>query len=154
MLLVILFYGILGYFAILLVNKHQNRIDKELKRGIVDKNKMNQTQIGTLYLISDLFILPTKYEIFGMVMLEAMYYGVPVVTTYNGGSSVLIEDDNGMVIESPDAKEWAEKIVGLLKNRTRVELMGDNARKTICEKYTWDNLAEEYLKIYKKRIKK
>ncbi|MFR9081560.1 MAG: glycosyltransferase family 4 protein [Coprococcus comes] len=55
-----------------------------------------------------------------MVLLEAMYYGLPVFTTYNGGSSTLINNENGIIIENTDCNEWSEKIVKVLSDKKRM----------------------------------
>ena len=72
--------------------------------GVRDKviwqEKMEQKYLSCIYQHADFFLLPTEYEIFGMVLLEAMYYGNIVLTTRNGGSSTLIEhEENGFVFE-------------------------------------------------------
>ena len=107
-----------------------------------------------VYQQCDAFLLPTRYEIFGMVLLEAMYYGLPVFTTYNGGSSTLMTDENGVVIENLDSQIWCDKIVEVLENEKRCRLIGNAAHKTIEEQYTWDALADKFIMLYEKRLAK
>ena len=64
-----------------------------------------------------------------MVLLEAMYYGLPVFTTYNGGSSTLINNENGIIIENTDCNEWSEKIVKVLSDKKECDAIGEKAHR-------------------------
>lgn len=123
--------------------------------GIQDKifyrERVAQKYLKSVYELSDVFLLPTRYEIFGMVLLEAMYFGLPVITTRNGGSCTLMNPENGIVIDGFDAVCWAQKIGGLLSNDECRRKIGENAHRTIAEEYTWDSLADRFLQIYCKR---
>lgn len=123
------------------------------KINIYDKiiyiKEISQNEIRKLYEKCDVFLLPTEYEIFGMVLLEAMYFKIPVITTMNGGSSVLIENKkNGMICNINNIEDWKEKIEIILNNpeiKKKIEKEGYN---TIEKYYTWDKLANKFLKTY------
>lgn len=123
-----------------------------LEDKIIYQERLEQTYISELYKICDAFLLPTKYEIFGMVLLEAMYYGLPVFTTYNGGSSTLMNEQNGVIIDNWNEGEWAKTIVKILNNSELNRSISENAHATIAEKYTWDALADLFLAVYKSRL--
>ncbi|MDR1136084.1 MAG: glycosyltransferase family 4 protein [Clostridiales Family XIII bacterium] len=123
------------------------------KAGVCDSifyvDKMEQSQLKDVYCACDVFLLPTIYDIFGMVLLEAMYFGIPVVTTRNGGSDILITNgENGIVIDSFDCDEWVDAIWELLHNQSKRELISTNANKTVREEFTWDVMAEKFIDIY------
>ena len=126
----------------------------KLKDNIIYQERLEQKYMDKLYGLADAFLLPTKYEIFGMVLLEAMYFKLPVFTTYNGGSSTLMNDKNGVVINNFNSKEWADEITKLLENKKRLKEIKENAHKTIADNYTWDVLADKFLLLYNKRLKK
>ena len=68
---------------------------------------MEQKYLSDVYNLADFFLLPTKYEIFGMVLLEAMYYKTVVLTTDNGGSSTLIDNGrNGYILQDENASKF------------------------------------------------
>ncbi len=123
-----------------------------IKDKVIYKESLEQKYMPAVYQACDAFLLPTRYEIFGMVLLEAMYYGLPVFTTYNGGSSTLMTEDNGIVIENLDADEWSKKIVEVLEDEMLCKRIGNVAHKTIEENYTWDALADKFLMVYKERL--
>lgn len=123
-----------------------------IKDNVIYKESLEQKYMPAIYQACDAFLLPTRYEIFGMVLLEAMYYGLPVFTTYNGGSSTLMNERNGVVIDSLDANEWSGKIIQILADKNKCREIGENAHKTIAEGYTWDALAGKFLRVYEKRL--
>lgn len=131
--------------------------DKMKELGIQDKviyrEILEQKYMKAVYECSDAFLLPTRYEIFGMVILEAMYFGLPVFTTYNGGSSTLITEENGIVIKNFNKDEWAQKIVSVIDNCELANTISENAHRMIVENYTWDALADKFLSVYQKRLK-
>ena len=88
-----------------------------------------------------------------MVILEAMYFGLPVYTTYNGGSSTLITEENGIVIKNFNKDEWTQKIVSVIDNCELANTISENAHRMIVENYTWDALADKFLSVYQKRLK-
>lgn len=127
------------------------------QNGVRDKiiwqEKMEQKYLSNVYQLADFFLLPTEYEIFGMVLLEAMYYGAVVLTTRNGGSSTLIKNGkNGFILESKSAQKWAECIIKLQENCDARKKICENAAKTIGNGYTWDALANKFIKQYADKV--
>lgn len=121
--------------------------------GILDKihyqEKIEQKYLSKVYEKADIFLLPTEYEIFGMVLLEAMYYGLTVFTTYNGGSSTLIQNEiNGFVVDEFDLDKWTRAISKAIENKM-TDNIGKRAHETVMEGYLWDRLADNFLNSYK-----
>lgn len=126
--------------------------------GISDKviyrERVEQKYLKAVYELCDAFLLPTRYEIFGMVLLEAMYFGLPVFTTYNGGSSTLMTAGNGIIIDKLDPDEWAWQICDVLSDAEKAASIARNATRTIEENYTWDALADKFLEVFRLRLEK
>jgi glycosyltransferase involved in cell wall biosynthesis len=121
----------------------------KIQDKIIWKRKMEQKYLSNIYKLGDFFILPTEYEIFGMVLLEAMYYRNVVVTTDNGGSSTLIDTGkNGFVLDSFDADKWADLILKMSKQTVKCEQIKDNARETINSNFRWDSLVDTFINQY------
>lgn len=93
----------------------------------------------------DLFILPSLRESFGIVQIEAMACGKSVVATRNGGSEEIIMNDKlGFLVEPADPEDLAEKIfLALDRKWDRDKIL------VYAEQFTWENIAEEIIEIYK-----
>ncbi len=93
---------------------------------------------------SDVFINLSPKEIFGMAILESMYYGLPVVANHAPGPNVIIEDGvSGYLVDyGNDTNKWSDKILAALKYRDE---LSRNAQKRIKDKFMWDSLAIGFL---------
>ena len=87
---------------------------------------------------SDIFVLPSYLDSWGMVVLEAMASGLPVIVSENTGAKDAVTNDCGFVIPIDDAAALADKVLYFYNNREEIERMGRNASKE-AQKYTWDN---------------
>jgi glycosyltransferase involved in cell wall biosynthesis len=86
------------------------------------------------YLSSDIFILPTMEDIYGMVMTEAMAFGLPVITTvYCGGRELVREGFNGYVCDSADIHSIAVAMEKAYTDLSRLPEMGANARDVMSQ---------------------
>ena len=86
-------------------------------------------------------------------MLEAMYFGVPVITTHNGGSDMLIENEkSGIIIDDFIAEEWKDKTVLLLNDESMNSTIIKNAKDKIENEFTWDALVDKFIEVYEKRL--
>lgn len=103
--------------------------------------------IEKYYAASDIFVLPTLYDAFANVCLEAMACGLPVITSDSNGAADLIRDnENGFILKTQKADELSARIkaLGPLSERSR---MGDNAAaKAAC--FTMEKHLSEVLKLY------
>lgn len=127
---------------------------KGVQNNIIHVNGIPQSSIKEIYSMSDIFILPSKYEIFGMVIMESMYLKTPVITTVNGGSTTIIDnEEDGIVYDSFDAKAWSNEIISILENKNKYDDIVEKAYKKIVNKFTWESLADEFIKIYEEVIK-
>ena len=136
-------------------NKYADKVKKYFdKNGISNYiyhiEKIEQKYLSKIYKKCSFFIFPSTYEIFGMVLLEAMYFELPVLTVYNGGSSMLINNNtNGIILDSLDREKWSNKIIELINNKNTMEKIGENAKNTITKEFTWDALVPNFVDVYK-----
>lgn len=104
------------------------------------------------YRASDIFVLPSLTESFGIVNLEAMACGVPIVASNVGGVPDVVKNgENGLLVPPKDPEALAAALIYLLENGTVRKKMGKNARKK-AEDYSWERIAEETEKVYKELI--
>lgn len=124
-----------------------------IEEAIIYEEYIDQKYLPLVYSYADVFLLPTIYEIFGMVILEAMYFGVPVVTTYNGGSDMLIDNnESGIIIDSFDVEKWKESIVSLLNDEDKKNRIKEKAKIKIENEFTWDALVDKFINVFEKRL--
>lgn len=109
--------------------------------GFVTRDKL-----ATLYQECDVFVFPTLGEGFGMVNLEAMSCGLPlIISNKAGGNDLIDEGKNGFQFEAGNDDELKDKIQWFIDHPNEIREMSFNARST-AEKYTWD---EYYTKVCK-----
>jgi len=103
------------------------------------------------YAASDIFLLPTVYEAFGLVVLEAMATGLPTVVSREAGAAELIQDGrNGLLINEPrDSAEIAAKLESLLKDSVLRRQLGEAACITALQQ-TWDQVAHRTVEVYRR----
>lgn len=132
------------------VDKCFTEINPNLRNDIIHIDKMDNNLLKFIYPKAKVFILPSKQEIFGMVLLEAMYFGVPTITSKNGGATTLIQNyENGIIVNNFDKMIWVNEIYKLLDNIEYSNHISNNARKTIIEKYTWEKVCNKFTEILK-----
>lgn len=126
---------------------------KHLNENITWQKKLEQKYMASIYQNTDYFLLPTHYEIFGMVLLESMYYENCVLTTYNGGSATIINNgDNGFILSENNVDEWVTTIIKIENDKSYRSNICKNAKATIEEGFTWDKLAIKFANIYEEVI--
>jgi UDP-glucose:(heptosyl)LPS alpha-1,3-glucosyltransferase len=122
------------------------------KKNNITEDKISfvgqRSDVERFYGMADVFILPTMYEPFANVCLEAMACGLPVITTITNGASELISDEfNGFVLnEWQDYKRLSE-IIDLLKDRQIREKIANNAAET-AKDFTWQRHIEETNRVF------
>ncbi len=112
-------------------------IDNVIIIGFKKKN-----ELFNYYKASDLFVLPTREDIWGLVINEAMACGLPVITTDKciAGVELIENGENGYLVKADDEEELAQRLNLLLKNEEITKKMAENNIEKI-QKYTYENNA-------------
>tara|TARA_Y100000992_G_scaffold247717_1_gene179231 strand:- start:268 stop:1338 length:1071 start_codon:yes stop_codon:yes gene_type:complete len=112
----------------------------------------NTIDVYEVLCYSDLFLLTSETESFGLAALEAMMMSVPVISTNTGGlPEVNIENESGFLFKVGDIDGMSKKSIDLLGNPNLLNKMKASAR-NIALKFNIDNVIDSYLEIYKKAI--
>lgn len=105
--------------------------------------------IAEVMKVVDLFVFPSCYEPFGIVVLEAMATGVPVISARSVGASEIITPESGVLVDDPlDKTALAQAWSTLANQNLKSRAMGEVARK-IAEQNTWTRMAKKYFEIYR-----
>jgi N-acetyl-alpha-D-glucosaminyl L-malate synthase BshA len=100
----------------------------------------------------DVYVVPSRWEGFGMVVLEAWAAGVPVVGTRVGGIPEIIENEINGVLVKPDPKNLADGIDSVLQDVQYQDKLTRNARKRLEEYFTWPRAQKEWNELYTKAL--
>lgn len=114
---------------------------------------MPKEEIFRHYCASDIFVLPTREDIWGLVVNEAMAVGLPVVTTDNciAGLELIEEGTNGYIVPVDDDKTLSEKLKLLIENQDLCDQMAINNIAKIKD-YTIENIAESHYETITKTL--
>jgi len=103
-----------------------------------------------LYNAADVFVLPSLKEAFGMVLLEAMACGCPIVASATEGIPYVIQDGiNGLLFRRGDATDLAEKILSVLTDKELKNRLSRNGRNTALMHYDWTVIARSVHRLYR-----
>lgn len=95
---------------------------------------------------ADVFVLPSLYESFGVVLVEAMACGLPIVATRCGGPSELVEEETGRLVEVADVKGLAEALDELIQDHRSFDR--EAIRRCAEQKYDYRHVAARIHKVY------
>ena len=132
----------------------QAAMDYCQEHGIADSVKFigKSNQVFEVLCYSDLFILPSETESFGLAALEAMMMRVPVISTNTGGlSEVNVEGKTGYLFDVGDVKAMAEKSIALLQDEVLLEEFKNNAQKE-ARKFDLNLIVGRYVAVYQQAL--
>jgi L-malate glycosyltransferase len=113
-----------------------------------------QENVGELFSICDLKLLLSEKESFGLVLLEAMACGVPVIGTRIGGiPEVIVDGETGYMVEVGDTAAVADKAISLLKNDERHRRFRENSVRHVKENFLSEKIVSVYEEIYNSLVK-
>lgn len=121
--------------------------------GLLEKVRFTgkQLDIHAVLKCSDLFLLPSETESFGLAALEAMVHGVPVIASRVGGLPEVIRHGiDGYLEPLGDVDAMAVRVLELLRNPELRKTFGENARKRALETFTPESAIQQYEALYEK----
>ncbi len=128
------------------INKNKLAKYVEIKKPLFGRALVKE------YKRSHVLVLPSRYEGFGIVVIEAWAAGLPVVVSNVGTLKYIVKDGiNGYLVNHGDHHQLADKITRILKNQFMSKKMGINGYRLVKEKYNWGKVVEKlyihYLKL-------
>lgn len=115
-------------------------------------DQVDEEQLPSLYALSDVFVLPSRMEGWGLAIMEAMAMKKPVVATRVGGIPELVRDGKtGHLVEVGDVLGLSEAIGRLIENPSLREEMGKAGRRYV-RGFTWARAAKDTLELYEKAL--
>jgi glycosyltransferase involved in cell wall biosynthesis len=109
--------------------------------------KVSNVELATIMSESDVFVFPSYFEGFGLVLLEAMAAGIPVLTTTaTAGPDIVTQEQDGWIIDPGDLEALINAMQFCLQNRDRIATMGENACAT-AQRFSWDAYGDRWRAI-------
>ncbi|OGK11956.1 hypothetical protein A2954_04745 [Candidatus Roizmanbacteria bacterium RIFCSPLOWO2_01_FULL_37_12] len=111
-------------------------------------------EINDFYLRADVYVAPSVWnEPLGLVILESMVHKTPVIVTRKGGVSTIVKDGvNGFLVRPKSPNEIAKKVNLLIENERLRYKMGENAYRTVVERFNWDKIASKFYRLYENAL--
>ncbi|MCX7697940.1 MAG: glycosyltransferase family 4 protein [Candidatus Goldbacteria bacterium] len=139
----LMFVGPLSEDIKLILEKYKNNFNYV---GVV-----SQKELYKYYSQSSIFVLPSIEDGFGMVIIQAMACGLPVICTTNtGGEDIVRNGIDGFIIPIRDVEKLKEKILYFYENPEITKQMGQNAQNRVKSEFSWSDYGEKILKNFKK----
>lgn len=124
----------------------------QLTNNVTVHGYLNRKEIDKLLSESSLYVMTSYTESFGIVLIEAMSYGIPCLayTSAEGANDLIVNDQNGYLIENRDPDLMVEKLIELIDDPKKRQYLGKNGRKTSLN-YTPDRVKDSWHKLLKKK---
>ena len=132
---------------------HQQYADDEfppsVRRQITFAGALNDADVTSHLQSAEVFVAPSLYESFGLVFLEAMRWGTPVVGTRAGGIPEIIKDrESGLLVSPGNHAELAEAISSLIKDPEMRRRLGESGRRRVEEEFSATTMASRTADFY------
>ena len=103
-----------------------------------------------MYRKSDIFTMPSFHETFGLVYVEAISQGLPIIYTKGEEIEDFVEHNKtGLLVKPKDVDSLVKAMDYLLTNSDEARAMGKRARKLVLENYTWKKNAEKTIEVHR-----
>ena len=147
-----------------LAGGRHNSIDERLLESVMGRNGTRKhvqmlghvpwQKLADLYRHAGVFVMPSHYETFGISVIEAMAFGLPVVATHVGGLPEVVEDGvTGILVPPKDSKALAEALLQLLRDPDLSARMGQAGRERVRSEFTVDRIVSQTLDVYKSVVR-
>jgi len=132
------------------VEKEQKEVLRKLSMDLGIEERVvfygHVAELEQFYNAAEVFVMPSVYEPFGMVAIEAMACGTPAVVTDKSGLKYFLQNgDDAQVIDPLDTNTMASVITSLLKDKKKHSDMGQKGYKTAMDNFTWEMIARKTL---------
>lgn len=120
-----------------------------IENFVIFLGKQDQKSLPYYYSAAEVVVMPSHYESFGMVALEAMACGTPVVASQVGGLAFLVQDEEtGFVVPGNNPNILADRLIRIIKNPDLQQKMSKQSE-IYAKQYAWEVISESIAKIYK-----
>ncbi|MDJ0593519.1 MAG: glycosyltransferase family 4 protein [Pleurocapsa sp. MO_226.B13] len=121
-----------------------------IEKIVIFHDGQDQENIKYLYSTSDIFVLPSLKETFGIVLVEAMHYKLPIVTTNVSAMPDLVQDgQNGLLVPPKNSQALANALKTLMTEPELRKKMGEQGYQKVSQSFNWDKTSFLFLNLLK-----
>jgi glycosyltransferase involved in cell wall biosynthesis len=111
---------------------------------------LSEEDMIAAYTDADIFVLPSEWEAFGIVLLEAMACRTPCVCADRGGAPEVLEDGvTGLVAPYAEVEAWTKSLMELLDDDVGRRRMGEAGRRRVRERFVWPAIVDQIEQVYR-----
>jgi len=126
----------------------------EVRRQVTLAGRLPQHEVDQWLQTADVFVAPSRYESFGLIFLEAMRWGTPVIGTTAGGIPEIVEDGrSGLLVPPESPGELARALIRLLLNLQEREALGKAGRQRVEGEFSVQRMAQRAADLYDEVIR-
>jgi glycosyltransferase involved in cell wall biosynthesis len=122
-----------------------------LHEQVVFTGNLPPRDVARCYLAADLFVFASTSETQGMVLIEAMAGGCPVVAVRASGVHDAVRDGYNGLLVAESTESWAKAVANLVADRQQFSVLSENSR-AFAEDYSEEKIAEKVLKLYRRVV--
>ncbi|HSM23574.1 MAG TPA: glycosyltransferase [Anaerolineaceae bacterium] len=125
-----------------------------IENFVIFLGKQDQQMLPYYYSAAEVVVMPSHYESFGMVALESMACGTPVIASQVGGLAFLVRDgETGFVVPGNDPKKLSNRLVDLIRNKELRNKLGAKSTE-YAQLYSWENISSKIIEVYRQVLDK
>jgi hypothetical protein len=125
----------------------------KLEKKVVFLGLLDHQEVMNYMALSDIFVLPSWNESFGVVYIEAMAHSKPVIACQGEGIEGIVKDkETGCLVEPRNVESLTEALDYLLGHPEEIKAMGEKAQRLVLNNFTWAHNAVKMQKIYEETI--
>jgi glycosyltransferase involved in cell wall biosynthesis len=129
-------------------------VDLAIDDAVIFHGRVNPGQVAEHYRANHFLVSPSRQEAFGMVVAEAMSYGLPVVVTESGGPEYYVDNRVGRVCPAGDVDALAAALTEMIRMPLdRLQIMGEQARSTVARHFDIEDTAGQFLDLFFSLVK-
>ncbi len=135
------------YFRFLKKLIHNNGLED----SVTFHGNLSPEMLSGLYYNADIFVMPSHYETYGIVLVEAMSYGLPIIaSTIPSAKAIIKENINGLLFEKGNPDALAKALIKVCTDNSLRRAIHENNLKMASRERTWDMVVDETLREIEK----
>jgi len=119
-----------------------------VENAVVFAGYLSPSELESAYKLADIVIIPSVFEAFSHIAIEALAYGKPIIASKTIGFAERITAKIGVLIDPGDHKALAKAAVRLLSNQQLAESMGTEGRQIVEREFTWEKITDKLEEVY------